>query len=91
MHSNWKVAVRAGRVIPIAPLALLGILQAAASPGGASPAQPGQVPSCRGAQAEQKPETGAPEELPCLPVREGWVCREWGDFSKQQGAAHAKR
>jgi len=76
-RSSWKVIVRAGRAISSAPLAPLGISQVAASPGGCPAwSQPGQVPSSRGARAEQDPGTGAPEELPCLPAqRDGFAER----------------
>lgn len=93
-HRSWKVIARAGRAIPFPPLALLGILQAATSPRGASPAQPGRVPSCRGAQAEWEPGTGAPEELPCLPARRDGFAEREGETSannKEQRMQRDKR
>lgn len=86
---SQRATVRAGRAIPLAPLPLPGISQAAASPGGASPSQPGRVPRSRRAQAEQEPGTGAVEELLCLSVqRDGFA--EMGGLEQTTGSGTCK-
>lgn len=53
------------------------------------PALPGQVPSCRRAQAEQEPRTGELEDLPCLPVqRDGFA--ERGGLQQTTGSSVCK-
>lgn len=94
-QGSWKAIVRAGRAIPSASLVLLGTLQAAASPGGGGGLPLHSLAECPapgGAQAEQEPGTGAPEELPCLPVRrDGFAERGGTPASKEQRMQRDKR
>lgn len=85
-NSSLKSRGRTGRGMPLALLALLGIAQSVARGGGASLHS---LAGCLAAGGLQDGSTGG-ASLP--PSVEGWVCREeGGNFSKQQGAEHAKR